>query len=148
MAKSVNFDLLEDIKNIVKEDVKLAINTAERALNIMAIESSNHLRQGLSHFAGLNSTDKNYENSKKGDMPYAHTLMLQKSIGSKVYLKGNLLEAEVGSGGGEVNAVDYAKYLQGRNDDGIRPFLWYIDQMFNFEKFIELWKKLIENKNA
>jgi hypothetical protein len=65
-----------------------------------------------------------------------HTGRLRNSIGYKVTVKGNKVISEVGSGTRGLG-VEYAKYLQGYNNDGLRPFLDYIEGVYNAQTIDE-----------
>lgn len=90
--------------------------------------------------AGRKPSDKNYENSPKGSLPYGHTMALRNSIGFKVLRSGTGIKAEFGSGARK-SPIEYAKYLEGRNGNGIRPFLWAASGIFNADTIIEKFRK-------
>lgn len=111
----------------------------------VASEGERMLKKGLSWRAGRNSSSPDYQNSPKGSLPYMHTGRLRNSIGYKVLAHGNKVVSEVGSGVRGLG-VEYAKYLQGYNNDGIRPFLDYIEGVYNAqtidEAFLEYFRPL------
>ena len=111
----------------------------------VASEGERMLKKGLSWRAGRNSSSPDYQNSPKGSLPYMHTGRLRNSIGYKVLAHGNKVVSEVGSGVRGLG-VEYAKYLQGYNNDGIRPFLDYIEGVYNAQTieqaFLEYFRPL------
>lgn len=117
----------------------------EKAHVKVASEGERMLKKGLSWRAGRDSSSPDYQNSPRGSLPYMHTGRLRNSIGYKVTAKGNKVISEVGSGTRGLG-VEYAKYLQGYNNDGIRPFLDYIEGVYNAqtieEAFLEFFKPL------
>ena len=123
--------------------------TLVRAHSSIAADASKRLKDGLSHRAGRNKDDADYRTSPKGEMPYAHSMRLRNSIGFKVVLIGNKVSSEVGSGA-MANTVEYAPFLEG-DGSGIRPFLWYIDNIYNADelraKFNELHKSKLGNQH-
>lgn len=108
----------------------------EKAHVKVASEGERMLKKGLSWRAGRDSKSPDYQNSPRGSMPYMHTGRLRNSIGYKVTAKGNKVISEVGSGTSGLG-VEYAKYLQGYNNDGIRPFLDYIEGVYNAQTIEE-----------
>ena len=74
-----------------------------------------------------------------------HSGRLRRSIGYKVLARGKKVSSEVGSGARN-NAIEYAQYLQGNNNDGIRPFLDYIEGVYNAEvikdEFLDIFEPL------
>ena len=90
-----NFDAM--LKRL--EEAEQKIRTAAVQANIAAAsEAERTLKQGLSRRAGRKPSDKNYENSPKGSLPYGHTMALRNSIGFKVLRSGPGIKAEFGSG--------------------------------------------------
>lgn len=126
------------------------VHTMAKAHTKAASEAVYSLKRGLSYRAGRNPKDKNYQNSPVGSLPYAHTMRLRNSIGFKVLVRGNKVTSEVGSGANG-NDIEYAKYLQGNNDDGIRPFLDYVTGLYNpqtiIAEFEAAYKPLAGGKN-
>lgn len=108
----------------------------EKAHVKVASEGERMLKKGLSWRAGRDSKSPDYQNSPRGSMPYMHTGRLRNSIGFKVTAKGNKVISEVGSGTSGLG-VEYAKYLQGYNNDGLRPFLDYIEGVYNAQTIEE-----------
>lgn len=117
----------------------------EKAHVKVASEGERMLKKGLSWRAGRDSKSPDYQNSPRGSMPYMHTGRLRNSIGYKVTAHGNKVISEVGSGVRGLG-VEYAKYLQGYNNDGIRPFLDYIEGVYNAQTieqaFLEYFRPL------
>lgn len=135
-----------DAKNVLKaleNEPSNAMRAIVKAHTKVASEGERMLKKGLSWRAGRDSSSPDYQTSPKGSMPYMHTGRLRNSIGYKVIAKGNKVFSEVGSGVRGLG-VEYAKYLQGYNNDGIRPFLDYIEGVYNaqtinaaFEEFFK-----------
>ena len=119
------------IKGLEKEQEN-QIKAMEKAHTKAATLSVRKLKQGLSHNGG---TGKNQRSSPKGHMPYRHTGQLRNSIGFKVARRGKNVVSEVGSGA-QVRSAPYAKYLEGYNHDGIRPFLWAVQELYTPERII------------
>lgn len=141
-----NFDKL---MSQLDSETQNVFATLVRAHSSIAADASKRLKDGLSHRAGRNKDDADYRTSPKGEMPYAHSMRLRNSIGFKVMLTGNTVSSEVGSGA-MANTVEYAPFLEG-DGHGIRPFLWYIDNLYNvnqlLEKFNELHKSILGKKH-
>lgn len=133
LNKSFEQEEQKTMQAITKAHVKAA-SDGERMLKI-----------GLSWRAGKDPSDPSYRNSPKGSLPYMHTGRLRRSIGYKVLARGKKVTSEVGSGARGA-AIEYAQYLQGNNNDGIRPFLDYIDGVYNAEvikdEFLNIFKPL------
>lgn len=131
---------LNELVRKLQEEERNAVLAMTKAHSKVAADATAKLKRGLSFRAGRSPKDKNYQNSPAGSLPYAHTLRLRDSIGYKILAQGRRVFSEVGSGAG-ASSVEYAKYLEGRNHDGIRPFLWYADDVYNVKKINELfWK--------
>lgn len=127
---------------------KNTLSAITKAHSKVAAEAEKMLKRGLSWRAGRNQSDPEYQNSPKGSLPYMHTGRLRRSIGYKVLTRGKKVTSSVGSGARN-EAVEYAKYLQGNNNDGIRPFLDYIEGAYNEEvikaEFKAIFKPLSGN---
>ena len=136
---------LNELVRKLQEEERNAVLAMMKAHSKVAADATAKLKRGLSFRAGRSPKDKNYQNSPVGSLPYAHTLRLRDSIGYKILAQGRRVFSEVGSGAG-ASSVEYATYLEGRNNDGIRPFLWYIKNDYNPEKinkkFWEYFKPL------
>ena len=136
---------LNELVRKLQEEERNAVLAMTKAHSKVAADATAKLKRGLSFRAGRSPKDKNYQNSPVGSLPYAHTLRLRDSIGYKILAQGRRVFSEVGSGAG-ASSVEYATYLEGRNNDGIRPFLWYIKNDYNPEKinkkFWEYFKPL------
>lgn len=118
-------------KYLVQQQEK-QIASMEKAHTKVATEAVRQLKRGLSHYGG---SGKNQVASPKGSMPFLHTGQLRESIGFKVARRGKKVTSEVGSGA-QVRAAPYAKYLEGYNNDGIRPFLWAVQELYTPERII------------
>lgn len=131
------------LNNVKKE----AIEAAVYAHSYCASEATQWLKLNLSERYGRKPGAKDYRNSSPGELPYMHSGRLRNSIGFKVYLKGTLIESEVGSGAQGTAPVEYAKYLEGNDSDGIRPFLWAAEPVYNPDRIAEIFiKKMNESK--
>ena len=141
-----NFDKL---LNLLDQETQNVFSSLVKAHTTIAANASKTLKKGLSQRAGRTKDDADYRTSPKGAMPYAHSLRLRNSIGFKVTLIGNKVSSEVGSGA-MVNTVEYAPFLEGEGH-GIRPFLWYIENIFNEDqlraKFNELHRSNLGKKD-
>lgn len=130
----------ESLLNALKQEDKIQINAMRKAHTKVGTLAVKVLKEGLKNRFGKTPKDKKYANSPKGTLPYMHTGALRKSIGVKVLSNPNGVSSKVGSG---VNAypIEYAKYLEGENHDGIRPFLWAISALYTPERVLEYFKK-------
>lgn len=135
MKLTVSMDATNIIGALGKE-CENTIKAIEKAHVKVASEAERMLKKGLSYRAGRDSSSPDYRNSPKGSLPYMHTGRLRNSIGYKVTVKGNKVISEVGSGTRGLG-VEYAKYLQGYNNDGLRPFLDYIEGVYNAQTIDE-----------
>ena len=135
MKLTVSMDATNIIGALGKEREN-TIKAIEKAHVKVASEAERMLKKGLSYRAGRDSSSPDYRNSPKGSLPYMHTGRLRNSIGYKVTVKGNNVISEVGSGARGLG-VEYAKYLQGYNNDGLRPFLDYIEGVYNAQTIDE-----------
>lgn len=135
MKLTVSMDAANIIGTLGKEREN-TIKAIEKAHVKVASEAERILKKGLSYRAGRDSSSPDYRNSPKGSLPYMHTGRLRNSIGYKVTVKGNKVISEVGSGTRGLG-VEYAKYLQGYNNDGLRPFLDYIEGVYNAQTIDE-----------
>lgn len=135
MKLTVSMDATNIIGALGKEREN-TIKAIEKAHVKVASEAERMLKKGLSYRAGRDSSSPDYRNSPKGALPYMHTGRLRNSIGYKVTVKGNKVISEVGSGTRGLG-VEYAKYLQGYNNDGLRPFLDYIEGVYNAQTIDE-----------
>lgn len=118
-------------KYLVKEQEK-QIASMEKAHTKVATQAVRKLKEGLSHNGG---TKYPMRYSKRGEMPFRHTGQLRSSIGFKVARRGKKVTSEVGSGA-DIREAPYAKYLEGHHHDGIRPFLWAVQELYTPERII------------
>lgn len=133
-----NFDAM--LKRLDEAEQKI-MTAAVQANIAVAAKAEKLLKDTLSFQAGKDPHDKNYRNSPKGSLPYGHSMRLRNSIGFKVFRIGNGIKAEVGSGIRKKKQIEYAEYLEGRNGNGIRPFLWAASGIFNADTIIEKFRK-------
>ena len=148
MASYINitvegFDELEKLLGQEPQNQVEAMVKAQVKLSTQAVEK---LKRGLSHYGGRRGLKKGgYETSPKWDMPYRHSGRLLKSIGCKTIAHKRDIQSKIGSGV-MANPIEYAKYLEGRNHDGIRPFLWAVKDLVTSERllayFDKYWKPL------
>lgn len=118
-------------KYLVQQQEK-QIASMEKAHTKVATEAVRHLKRGLDHDGGR---EYPMRHSKHGQLPLRHSGQLLESIGFKVARRGKKVTSEVGSGA-QVRAAPYAKYLEGYNNDGIRPFLWAVQELYTPERII------------
>ena len=141
-----NFDKLLDH---LEDESKNVFTALVKTHSIVSANASKTLKRGLSFRAGRTKSDSDYRTSPVGSMPYAHSMRLRNSIGFKVMLTGNKVSSEVGSGA-MTNYVEYSETLEGEGH-GIRPFLWYIDNIYNEDelraKFNELHRSKLGKKD-
>lgn len=137
---------LKGFENVIKTLAKEQENqmrSMEKAQTKVCTLAVKQLRRGLSH-NGERKGKIRY--SKKGEMPLKHTGQLQDSIGFKVLRAGKKVISEVGSVmarhnfKGSTREAPYAKYLEGNNHDGIRPFLWAIRDLYTPERLKAYFK--------
>lgn len=126
------------ILKAVDEEERNILNSIAKAHSKVASEAVKVLKVGLSQRAGRDYKDKNYANSPKGALPFMHTGRLRNSIGYKLLRHGKTIFSEVGSGA-STSPIDYAKYLEGENGNGIRPFLWAIESVYNAKNIMKLF---------
>lgn len=119
-----------DLLTVLNREEQNVIMALEKAHSKAASEGEKMLKRGLSWRAGRDSSDAGYENSPKGSLPYMHSGRLRRSIGYKVRVSGKKVTSEVGSGA-RGTPIEYAQYLQGEHNDGIRPFLDYVEGVYN-----------------
>lgn len=134
---------LSSLISALKQEDQMQIRAMQKAHTKVCTEAVKKLKYGLNNRFGKGPSDKNYRNSPKTALPYMHTGRLRNSIGFKVItLKGSVRSA-VGSGA-DGNTIEYARYLEGRNHDGIRPFLWAIQELYTPERVQAYFDKYYE----
>ena len=122
----------EEIGKLLDAEPQNQVNAMVKAQTKLASQAVAKLKSGLSHNGGRG---KGAVASPKGDMPYLHTGRLRNSIGFKMLTHKRDVTTKIGSGA-MGNPIEYAKYLQGRNGDGIRPFLWAVQDLVTPERLI------------
>lgn len=149
MSSQINIELngFDELKKLLDEEPQRIIKAMIQAQIKVGTEGVNHLKRGLSHQGGTRG-QKNarkggsdpYVTSPKGSLPYRHTGGLQRSIGLKNLANNTTVWTKIGSG---INApeVEYAKYLEGHNHDGIRPFLQALKDVVTSRRIIEYFNK-------
>ena len=136
---SITLKGVENLSKKLAQEQERQMLAMEKAQTKLCTQAVKQLRRGLSHDGGRKGT---LRYSSKGDMPFKHTGQLQDSIGYKVLRAGKKVTSEVGSVMQRHNfdiatrEAPYAKYLEGRNHDGIRPFLWAIRDLYTAERAI------------
>ena len=126
------------ILKAVDEEERNILTSITKAHSKIASEAVKVLKVGLSQRAGRDYKDKNYANSPQGSLPFMHTGRLRNSIGFKLLRHGKTIFSEVGSGA-STSPIDYAKYLEGENGNGIRPFLWAIEGIYNSKNILKMF---------
>jgi hypothetical protein len=127
----------ELIKNFEDTAEKLIFQSSLKAHRMLAVQSAQRLKAGLSIFGGKRATT-DYRNSNPFEMPLAHTFNLMDSIGYRVSATAREQFSEVGANVNGQSTADYAKYLDDGSLDGmggIRPFLWYISDFYTIERW-------------
>lgn len=140
---------LEQMQKRLNAQEREVINAMAKAHSKVASQAVKELKQGLRNRAGRTPRDPDYANSPKGELPYMHSGALRDSIGYGLLRAGKRVFSEVGSGAlrfFSVNEVEYAKYLEGRNGDGIRPFLWAIKNIYNPQNIIKKFNEYYRPK--
>lgn len=127
---------LDEVRKLLQGEPQNQAEAMIKAQSKVASMATEKLIQGLNNFGGRSS--KNYRTSPKGQLPFKHTGRLQASIFYKVLAHKTSVETKMGS---LLNPPEYAKYLEGRNGDGIRPFLWFAEKIFNLDKVLEYFDK-------
>lgn len=118
---------LADIRKLLKGEPQNQAEAMIKAQNDVASLAVEEIQRGLNIRGGAEPKQgqprpKDYRNSKKGEMPLMHSGRLRDSIYFKNKVHKTTVETKIGS---LINTPEYAKYLEGRKGDGIRPFLWY-----------------------
>lgn len=134
--------LEEMVKRLSAEEENI-LRAQVKAHSKAAAEGARILKRGLSYRAGRDAQDKNYQASPVGALPYGHTMRLRDSIGFKILAKGKTVISEVGSGANG-NGVEYAAYLEGKDGNGIRPFLEYAEGYYNPETIKAYFKEFYQ----
>lgn len=139
MANTINITLggFDELGDLLSTEPQRQVEAMIKAQTKVATQAVAKLKRGLSHNGGRG---KGAKSSPVGDMPYLHTGRLRDSIGFKMLAKKKEVTAKIGSGA-MGNPIEYAKYLQGRNDDGIRPFLWAVKDLVNTERVLAYFDK-------
>lgn len=134
MASSIKITVsgLTELNKLFDKEPQNQMNAMLKAQTKLATQAVAKLKSGLSHNGGRG---KGAVASPKGDMPYLHTGRLRNSIGFKTLAHKKDVQTKVGSGV-MGNPIEYAKYLQGHNDDGIRPFLWAVKDLITPDRLI------------
>lgn len=133
---------LDEVRKLLKGEPQNQAEAMIKAQNKVASLAVKHLKRGLDMFGGKYPSkghpNPNYKNSKKGEMPLKHSGRLQSSIFFKNLAHKTSVETKLGA---ILNPPDYAKYLEGRKGDGIRPFLWFAKDIFNVKNVLNYFDK-------
>lgn len=132
------------ILKAVDEEERNILNSIAKAHSTVASQAVKVLKTGLSQRAGRDYKDPSYETSPVGALPYMHTGRLRNSIGFKLLRHGNTIFSEVGSGA-STSPIDYAKYLEGENGNGIRPFLWAAEPIYNPKNILKVFNQIYKS---
>lgn len=144
MANNITITLsgFDELGKLLDKEPQKQVDAMIKAQTKLASQAEAKLKRGLSHNGGRG---KGARPSPKGDMPYLHTGRLRNSIGFKMLAHKRDVETKIGSGA-MGNPIEYAKYLEGRNHDGIRPFLWAVKDLVTSERLVayfnQFWKPL------
>ena len=144
MASNITITLsgFDELDKRLSQEPQNQVECMIKAQNKVAAQAVDKLKRGLSHNGGRG---KGVKSSPVGDMPYLHTGRLRNSIGFKMLAKKKEVTTKIGSGA-MGNPIEYARYLEGRNHDGTRPFLWAVQELVTADRimsyFNEYWKPL------
>ena len=128
---------LADIRKLLQGDPQNQAEAMIKAQVKAATLATTKLKQGLRKYGG-DYGSKDYKTSAKGELPLRHSGQLESSIFFKNIAHKTTVETQFGS---VLNTPYYAIYLEGKKGDGIRPFLWYAEDIFNVEKVLEYFDK-------
>lgn len=135
-------DGIADVRKLLQGEPQNQAEAMIKAQVKVASLAVKHLKRGLDMFGGKYPSkghpNPNYKNSKKGEMPLKHDGRLQSSIFFKNLAHKTSVETKLGA---ILNPPEYAKYLEGENGDGIRPFLWAANKVFTSNKVLEYFDK-------
>lgn len=147
MSNSIELSGFDELKKLLESEPQNQVEAMIKAQSAVASQGVRHLKEGLSHSGGKRG-QKNarkggsdpYVTSPKGSLPYLHTGRLRESIGFKNFANKTTVWTKVGSG---INApeTDYAKYLEGRSGNGIRPFLQALKTVVTAERILQYFDK-------
>ena len=134
MASTITISLggFDDLEKDLSQEPQRQIEAMIKAQTKLSSQAVTNLRRGLSHNGGRG---KRAVASKPGDMPYLHTGRLRGSIGFKMLAHKRDVQSKIGSGV-MGNPIEYARYLEGKNHDGIRPFLWAVKDLVTSERLM------------
>ena len=142
---SISLSGFDDLKKDLSQEPQNQIEAMIKAQTKVASLSVNAIKDKLRVFGGREPEkgkprDPSYRNSKKGDYPLKHSGRLEGSIFFKNLANKRTVATKIGSGVG-VAPIEYAKYLEGRKGDGIRPFLKAADKVATSEKVMFYFDK-------
>lgn len=147
MASTINITVngFAELEKLLGDEPQNQVEAMIKAQAKLSAQAVTKLQRGLAHFGGRRGLRGGYRTSPKFDMPFKHTGRLQESIWFKMYAHKRDVQSKIGSGV-MGNPIEYAKYLEGKNHDGIRPFLWAVKDLVTSERllayFDKYWKPL------
>lgn len=147
MSNYIELSGFDELKRLLQQEPQNQVEAMIKAQIKVATQGVAHLKKALSHSGGMRG-QKNarkggsdpYVTSPKGSMPYMHSGRLRESIGYKNLANNRTVWTKIGSGVG-ASPVEYAKYLEGYNHDGLRPFLQALDKVVTSQRIIEYFNK-------
>lgn len=143
MASTINITVsgFDELGKLLDSEPQNQVEAMVKAQTKLSTQAVTKLKRGLAHYGGRAGLKRGgYKTSPKGDMPYKHTGRLQGSIGYKMLAHKRDVQSKIGSGvlG---NPIEYAKYLEGKNGDGIRPFLRAVKDLVTSERLLAYFDK-------
>lgn len=138
MASTINITVsgFDELGKLLDREPQNQVEAMVKAQTKLSTQAVTKLKRGLAHYGGRKGLKKGgYKTSPKWDIPYKHTGRLQGSIGYKMLAHKRDVQSKIGSGvlG---NPIEYAKYLEGKNGDGIRPFLWAVKDLVTADRLL------------
>lgn len=135
---------IDELNALLDKEPQAQVEAMVKAQTLLATQAVAKLSRGLSTSSDKrdHKSDGTHRHSKKGEMPRLQTGGLRDSIGYKNIANNRSVYTRIGSGVGPgIRPVEYAKYLEGRNHDGIRPFLWAIKELVTSERLLAYFDK-------
>lgn len=147
MSNTIEINGFDELKKLLDAEPQNQVEAMIKAQTAVAVEGVAHLKKGLDQYGGMRGRKNSrkggkeqYTASPKGSLPYRHTGALQRSIWYKNFANKTTVWTKVGA---ILNtpALEYAKYLEGKNGNGIRPFLQALDRVVTTERVLERFDK-------
>ena len=142
MASTINITVsgFDELGKLLDQEPQNQVEAMIKAQTKLSTQAVTKLKRGLAHYGGRagykgKRKENQYKTSPKGHMPYKHTGRLQESIGYKMLAHKRDVQSKIGSGV-MGNPIEYAKYLEGKNGDGIRPFLWAVQDLVTSDRLL------------